>query len=70
MVSELIALVGESGNGTIGRSVSAANAPIRNALELATPANRVQHQTMAVSRSTNVAPEQLIPLGDQDFKDF
>jgi methyl-accepting chemotaxis protein len=70
MVGELIALVGGSGNGTKDRSVSVANAPIRKALELATPVTRVRRQTLAMDRSTEATPEQVIPFDDQDFKDF
>ena len=73
MVAELMALVGGSGNGASHSHVSAADAHgtrIHKALELATPVGRAQRQPLAVSQSTEVTPQQVIPLDDEDFKDF
>ena len=73
MVGELIVLVGGSGNGASGRPVSATNAPrarIHKALEFATPVKRPQRQSLAVGQSAEVTPQQVIPLDDEDFKDF
>jgi methyl-accepting chemotaxis protein len=73
MVDELIALVGGSGNGSVRRPAAAAQAPatgIHRALELATPVKRTQRQSLAVSRPAEVTPQQVIPLDDDDFKDF
>ena len=73
MVGELVTLVGGSANGASQTTVSKTRTPktnIRKALELATPAKRTQRPATAASQSPEVNPEQLIPLGDQDFQDF
>jgi methyl-accepting chemotaxis protein len=73
MVGELIALVGGSGTGAARRPVVAANAPrtrIHKALEIATPVKRVQRPSLAKTPSAEVTPQQVIPLDDEDFKDF
>ena len=73
IVGELIALVGGSGNGAARRPVAATNSPrtrIHKALELATPVKRAPRQSMAVNQSAEVTPQQVIPIDDDDFKDF
>jgi methyl-accepting chemotaxis protein len=67
MVGELITLVGKSSNG------AAANAPKSKnprAVGVAAPDKRAKRKALALNRSNEVTPEQVIPLGDEDFKDF
>jgi len=73
MVGELVTLVGASGNGPAPRAVAAAGAPqtpIRKALGFAAPVKRAQSQSLAAERSKEITPQQVIPLDDEDFKDF
>ena len=73
MVGELITLVGGSGNGAARSPVVAANVPgarVHRALELATPLKRAPRQSLPVNQSAEVTPQQVIPLDDDDFKDF
>jgi methyl-accepting chemotaxis protein len=68
MVGELMALVGGSGNGSIHSSASAASGP--TTMGVAVPAKKAKSNALAVHKALSFTPEQVIPLGDEDFKDF
>jgi methyl-accepting chemotaxis protein len=73
MVGELMALVDGSGNGSIHSSASAASGSttrIHKTLGVAAPANMAQSKALAVRKAQKITPEQVIPLDDEDFKDF
>ena len=72
MVSELVALVGGSGNGANQEHSSAvppAKAEIHQALGVAAPVKKAKSKAMVVHKAQEVTPEQVIPM-DEDFKDF
>ena len=71
MVTELISLVGGSNSGTKERSAntgSSLSEKIRG--KMMSPRNAYNHQNIAVPREEETQPEKLIPLEDDDFKDF
>ncbi len=72
-VGDLAALVGGSGNGAKKGSTAALEAPRKashEALAVAAPLKKFPSKTPPVHRTKEVNPEQLIPMGDEDFKDF
>jgi methyl-accepting chemotaxis protein len=71
MVNQLVALVGNIGNGAGNGHVLARktlHAPTRRAL--AVPAKRAKRKTFPHPKAMEVRPEQVIPMDDEDFKDF
>ena len=59
MVGELVTMVGGSGNGANPEHSSAVP-----------PAKRAKSKALTVRKAQKVTPEQVIPLDDEDFKDF
>ncbi len=73
MVGELVVMVGGGGNGANQEHFSAmppAQAKIHQAPGVAAPAKTAKSKAMVVHKAQEVTPEQVIPLGDEDFKDF
>ena len=71
MVTELITLVGGSNSGTKERSAKMApslSEKIRH--KVMSPRHNDSHQKIAAPREEETRPEKLIPLEDDDFKDF
>ena len=71
MVTELISLVGGSNSGT--KEISAKTGPslsekIRH--KMMSPRQNDNHQKIPAPREEETRPEKLIPLEDDDFKDF
>jgi methyl-accepting chemotaxis protein len=73
MVSELVALVGGGSHRPTGKR-PAGNHGIkpgfRKAQALAAPAKMFYNNAPAVHKAREVTPDQVIPLDDEDFKDF
>jgi methyl-accepting chemotaxis protein len=70
-VGELITLVGGSGNGATG-SQSSMSRPSKSMIHraLAPPVKRAAGRDLVVQKANEVHPEQIIPMDDDDFKDF
>jgi methyl-accepting chemotaxis protein len=71
MVGDLVALIKGHGNGNV-QAVSTGHPvgqPRIHRTDVAPPA-RGRSKALAVNPSKEVTPEKLIPLGDEDFKDF
>jgi methyl-accepting chemotaxis protein len=71
MVRELAAIVGGSDNGAAKNSASIERvSKNQRQRALAAPAKKDINKAMLVHQAKKVTPEQVIPLGDEDFKDF
>ena len=71
IVNELVALVGKSGNGIrsnhrLHRNTS--DAQTHNTLNV--PTKRGRGKDLPALRGKEIRPDQVIPMGDEDFKDF
>ena len=73
MVSELVALVG-GGSHRVKGDRSAVNHGVKPTIDkshtLADPAKMAQSSVKEFHQTKEVGPKHLIPLGDEDFKDF
>jgi len=71
-VGELVALVGGSGRKDVGTAGSRATKsvihPTRHAL--AAPAKKAGGKQVVAHQAKEVKPDQVIPMGDDEFKDF
>jgi methyl-accepting chemotaxis protein len=72
MVDELVALVGASGDGVgKGRRAIAMKKPKTEIhRELSTATKSAKGKELAVIKAKRVTPDQMIPMDDEDFKDF
>jgi methyl-accepting chemotaxis protein len=73
MVNQLVALVGNIGNGADNGHVLAQktlHVRTHRAPAPAVPAKRASGKTLAPMKAMEVRPEQVIPMDDEDFKDF
>jgi methyl-accepting chemotaxis protein len=73
MVDELVALLDGSGNSATSDHASvhyASKTGIHKALAVAAPLKEATGKAMALQRTKDVRPEQIIPMNDGDFKDF
>ena len=73
MVGELATLVGRTGidDKMESSAVTAASiTEIHNDREAAIPAKKHSSSAMVAHRSEEVRPEQVIPVDDEDFKEF
>ena len=73
MVGELIALVGGSQGGNSKALAVASTLTLNQAQIISAPVSRparTKSRAIAAPASTEVTPEQVIPLEDNDFKDF
>ena len=73
MVDELVAMVGGSGNGgnTKRSSITKkSKSGIHQASPSAAPAKKAKSKAISVHQARELSPEELIPMGDEDFKDF
>ena len=71
MVNELVSLVGGRGKGVERGTTSAAktsNTGIHT--PVAGPAQIAGRNDLGVHKAREVSPEQVIPMADEDFKDF
>jgi methyl-accepting chemotaxis protein len=69
MVSELVAMVGGA-KAERSAVMHTAKAKIHNALEVATPVKKAKNKALAVYKAKEATPDQVIPLDDEDFRDF
>jgi methyl-accepting chemotaxis protein len=73
-VKELVALVGKSGNSAKKGPAAEIKGPkkvIQQASDAAAPIETAKSKPfLEVQREKEVNPEQVIPMGDEDFKDF
>lgn len=73
MVGELVAMVGGSGNGS-NRKPSSARTTVQDKVEMipeiTAPVKIAKSKVMSTYKDQEVTPEQVIPLEDNDFKDF
>ena len=70
-VGDLVALVGGSANGA--KRVSHAEVAVPSVVTSRAhvdPADKSRSKEVAVHQAREVTPEQVIPLDDNDFKDF
>ena len=71
MVDRLIGLVGGSAGKHTGDASPAAQKPsVKNKRKLRSPRMNIDYYKMAVAKKEEVHPEQIIPLEDDDFRDF
>ena len=73
VVAEMAALVGGSGNGArrgISSAIGVSKVGIHESLAGAAPVQTAKSKPIAVNREKEMNPEQVIPMGDEDFKDF
>ncbi len=73
MVGEMVVMVGGSSHGAKHTRPSvkhAAKAGARQNIEVAAPAKKSGSKTPSIRKGREISPEQIIPLGDDDFKDF
>jgi methyl-accepting chemotaxis protein len=71
MVTELISLVGGSASGAKAKAAETGPSlreKIRH--KMASSSNNDNHKEMPIPREAEISPERLIPLEDDDFKDF
>ncbi len=73
-VGDLIALVGGAGNGNArsmaGSTVKSVIHSTHHTAAASGPAKKVENRQVTVRKATEVSPEQVIPMDDDDFKDF
>ena len=71
VVSELVAMVGGSGRRNNQRIDSLAKSDVHSThYALAEPIKKSRGKEMMVHEAKEVNPEQVIPMADEDFKDF
>ena len=73
MVGELVVMVGGSRDGTNQGNTAMKPEPkaeTHNRLEVAAPAKTARRKISEIHKDKEVSPEQIIPLGDDEFKDF
>ncbi len=72
-VKELVVLVGKSSNGTKKGPAAEVKMPkkaIHKIMTVAAPVERAKNKPIEVHREKGTKPEQIIPMDDDDFKDF
>ena len=71
MVNRLVALVGGRANGTVGGHYAASRTrKVKPREAIPSPIIRAGVKEVAVHKAREVMPDQVIPLEDDDFKDF
>jgi methyl-accepting chemotaxis protein len=70
MVSELVVMVGGAGNGAKQVKKPAATTGDYKDLEVAATPEKIRHKSPTLREHKQVSAEQIIPMDDDDFKDF
>jgi methyl-accepting chemotaxis protein len=71
MVSDLVSLVGGSRRGSQKGASSVAEHP-KTAMHkvLSAPEKKAKKKEVAIAKAREVRPDEVIPMDDDDFKDF
>ena len=71
-VDQLISLVGNIGNGVVGDGRGLKKRIMHTPVQRAAiaPAKSTRGKTLPQPKAREVRPEQVIPMDDEDFKDF
>ena len=71
IINELVALVGRSGNGTKSDyRLLRKTSDTQTHMALKVPTKRIRGKDLTALRATEIRPDQVVPMGDEDFRDF